>query len=364
MTMIFRAFEGADGLPPEFGALMAADDAGGVYSSLPWYRNFVATCLDAGDRPLFATVARSDGTPLALLAVRLVDGTGDETGWRRRVQRAEGMSNFYSCAFAPVLADTDDRAAALGTLVQGLAETLSDRDLLTLRAMPVEAPVFAELEQALRQAGFVTERFFHFGNWYESVGDTDFEGYMARRPSRLRNTLKRKSRRFAAHDGAALRIEDGSGDLEAAIAGYEAVYRQSWKDPEPYPDFTAGLIRKAAAAGALRLGTAWVGETPAAVQLWLVWSGRATIFKLAYDETFRDHSLGTVLTAHMARHAIEVDRVSEIDFGCGDDSYKSDWLGQRRERWGIAACNRHRPAGLALALRARAKALVRRLSGR
>jgi CelD/BcsL family acetyltransferase involved in cellulose biosynthesis len=65
------------------------------------------------------------------------------------------------------------------------------------------------------------------------------------------------------------------------------VYRRSWKEPEPFPDFNAALMRALAPLGMLRLGVLHVGETAAAAQLWVVEKHRATVLKLAHDEAFK-----------------------------------------------------------------------------
>ena len=107
----------------------------------------------------------------------------------------------------------------------------------------------------------------------------------------------------------------------------------------------------AAQYGALRLGVLTIQGVPAAAQIWLLWKGRATIFKLVHAETFSKFSPGTVLTMHMMRMVLERDCPKEIDFGRGDDTYKKMWLSSRRERWGIEAANPRTVRGLALATR-------------
>ena len=102
-------------------------------------------------------------------------------------------------------------------------------------------------------------------------------------------------------------------------------------------------------------------DTPIAAQLWLVRGGRALIYKLAYDEEYKRFSAGSVLTAELMRHAIDVDRVDDIDYLTGDDAYKADWMSQRRERLGMVAFDPITVRGLASAVRHGAGRLRRAL---
>ena len=87
----------------------------------------------------------------------------------------------------------------------------------------------------------------------------------------------------------------------------------------------------------MRLGLLYLGGAPIAGQIWIVYSGKATLYKLAHDQRFKRLSPGTVLTMRMIERVIDTEKVTEIDFGVGDDPYKSLWASMRRERWGLAA---------------------------
>ena len=49
----------------------------------------------------------------------------------------------------------------------------------------------------------------------------------------------------------------------------------------------------------------------------------------------------------MLRRLIDVEGVTEIDFGRGDDEYKRGWATQRRQRIGLVLANPWRARGLA-----------------
>ena len=77
------------------------------------------------------------------------------------------------------------------------------------------------------------------------------------------------------------------------------------------------------------------------------------MLKLAHDEAFQADSPGTVLTALMLRRLLDEHGLAAIDFGRGDDAYKSGWARQRRQRIGLVLVNPRRPAGLGFLARHR-----------
>ena len=221
-------------------------------------------------------------------------------------------------------------------------------------------PTFPELVEAFKAAGFIAQTFFSFGNWYLPVNGRSFAQYSESLPSVLKNTLSRKRKKLEKTGRAKIEIVTGGRGLDAAIDAYMKVYLSSWKLPELYPQFIPGLIRMCAAMGALRLGIIYVDGEPAAAQLWIVHHGNAFIYKLAYDERFGELSAGTILSATLFQHALDVDKVTEVDYLSGDDVYKKDWMSQRRERWGILALNPRTPRGvLAIARHVGGRALKR-----
>ena len=63
----------------------------------------------------------------------------------------------------------------------------------------------------------------------------------------------------------------------------------------------------------------------------------------------------------MLRELIDRERVTELDFGRGDDAYKRLWVTRRRQRIGVVLSNPLRPRGLAALSRQWLGAIRRRL---
>jgi hypothetical protein len=187
------------------------------------------------------------------------------------------------------------------------------------------------------------------------IKDDGFEGYWARRPAQLRNTARRK----AKSAGLVVAVHEEFSDQ--LWADYEHVYNHSWKPEEGSFSFLRALARSESEAGTLRLGIAYKDGMAVAAQFWLVENGEATIHKLAYVESAKSLSPGTVLGEAMFRHVIEKDRVRLIDYGLGDEPYKAAWMDERRVLSRLFAYNPRSIGGTVASLRSTASVLARRL---
>jgi hypothetical protein len=211
-------------------------------------------------------------------------------------------------------------------------------DVVDIHPLPSDCPTFADLIRAFRQEKWSVQSYFCFGNWYLQINGRSYAQYFESLPSILKSTIKRKRKKFM-NDGGRIEIVTGRDNIEESIDAYRTVYAGSWKVPEPYSDFIPSLIRTCAQENWLRLGLAFIESRPAAAQLWIVRGDMASIYKLAYDEHFAQYSAGTILTADLMKHVVDVDKVSEVDYLMGDDPYKKSWMSHRRERWGLRAFN-------------------------
>lgn len=111
------------------------------------------------------------------------------------------------------------------------------------------------------------------------------------------------------------------------------------------------------AAGRLRLGVARADGQAVAAQCWTVENGIAYIHKLAHLESHKHLSAGTTLSAALFAHVIDTDKVTLVDFGTGDQSYKADWMEAVRPRFRIDCLDPAQPRAWAPLVKRRLRAL-------
>jgi hypothetical protein len=333
-----EAFGGSiDALPDAARALFGNT----LFESEAWYRTVLAAALPQGSRGVFVGIFEGQ-RPLALFPM-LQQG---------RVISA--LTTPYTCLWQPLLAPGAD-ATAIG---RAFGRWCRRQGTTRLDALNLAAAPWPDLLAGIRAAGLAPLPFDHFGNWRSTEAALGWEAYLARRPGKLREALRRRTKRLLA-DGAAFRVVHTPAELETGIAAYETVYAASWKQPEPFPRFNAALMRACAAAGILRLGLLEQASAVLAAQIWILQDATAIVLKLAHDESRKAASPGTVLTGLMIRHLLDKEGVTELDFGRGDDEYKQSWAETRLLRHGVVLANPYRGGGIIALLRAGVRGVLK-----
>jgi hypothetical protein len=328
-TLHFASFKDWTALPDSARALFARGEQASVFFSREWFENLCASGLDSDQPILLACVLDADAVMALLPLLRLDDGS-----W-------SSLTHRYSSLYTLLIA-AENQSAIVDCLARGIAGL----PIRSLRLEPFarDDAVIMQLQQALQTQGFDCHRAFRFYNWFHRVQDDSFEAYMAGRPSRLRNTIARKQRKLEREQDCALRLYSGDRVVQV-MKDYHAAYQASWKASELFGDIVDGMTGRFSRRGWSRLGVLYISGQPAAAQLWFVAHRKATIFRLAYDETWKRYSPGSILTRFLMRQVIDVDRVGEIDFLMGNERYKQDWMSSRRERWGMHCARRTPSAG-------------------
>jgi hypothetical protein len=337
-TLKTKTYTGLGNLPERYGKLFAEAAERSFFLSLPWFRTLESIVLGRNEQSQIIGVESDEPSAAALGALVVKVRGADRRFFSTRT--VDSLTNYYSSYFAPILTRT---FGSPDPLVKMIVAELQSRtlqwDVLNLRPLDFSLPGVQSLRLAMEASGLKTQTYFCFGNWYLNVNGRSYAEYFKSLPSVIRKNVPYYKRRLEKSSRVKIRIYTGLENLETAIDDYETIYNSSWRDREGYPAFIRALISMAAEEGWLRLGVFYIDDEPAAAQLWIVHGQVASIYKICYAEKFAKSSVGSVLTTHMMEHVLDSDKVLEVDYLTGDDNYKSNWMSDRRERWGIIAFN-------------------------
>jgi hypothetical protein len=333
-----RTYTGIGNLPERYGEQFAEASQDSFFLSLPWFRTLESIVLGHNELAQIIGVESDEPSDAALGALVLKISEDGRRFFSPRT--VDSLTNYYSSYFAPILTRNSWSPDQVVRMIVGELKSRSPQwDILNIRPLDLSLAGVQSLHLAMEASGLKTQTYFCFGNWYLNVNGRSYAEYFKDLPSVIRKNVPYYKRRLEKTARVRVQIYTGLKDLEAAIDDYETIYNSSWRDREGYPGFIRAFIRTAAEEGWLRLGVFYIDDEPAAAQLWIVHGRVASIYKICYAEKFAKSSVGSVLTTHMLEHALDRDKVSEVDYLTGDDSYKSNWMSDRRERWGIMAFN-------------------------
>lgn len=268
------------------------------------------------------------------------------------------LSNYYTARYRPILARADTAAEDLAALIEAMAGEAPAWDVIDIAPLDRTDGNYEIIRATLARCGFRVLEYFRYGNWYRRFHGESYAEFFASLPGSVRSTIRRKKKRLQAAGAYRSVIYRGPDGLAQGRADYWAVYANSWKATEPMPGVVNGLMDLAAAGDMLRLGVGYLDGVPISTQFWITQHRHTSIYKLAYDERYKQHSPGTVLEDEMFQHAIDTDRVEFVDYLTGDDSYKAMWMTDRKEKWGIRALNQATLVGKAMALRENVKNML------
>jgi len=333
--MKFICFNEWDQLPQSSGALFSQAEKDSLFFSRQWFENLVSTALEKNQSLLLVCVVEERNTERAndvLAILPLI--TCDNKEWT-------SLHHIYSSLYTLLVVE-NNRQEILSCMAMGL----SHLPFITLNLEPVADDDYKinGLRDALESCGFSSVRYARFFNWQHPLHGQTFTEYMMARPSKVRNTIARKQRKLEREHGYEIRLFLGD-DVNQGMADYYAVYGASWKTNERFIAVMEGFIGRFSALDWTRLAVLYVAGQPVAAQLWFVAHKKASIFKLAYDEAWKQYSPGSILTKYLLEYVIDTDKVKEIDFLTGNDRYKQDWMSERKQRWRVAIT--HKPAPIA-----------------
>lgn len=354
--MKVSVYDSFDRLPGSFTERSSYPCQGEFLLSNQWFSTLYETVLNEALKLRIYVVCDDTGDVLAILYC----------GIEREGGRLVSLTNYYSQVYAPVaFVDQSQLTAVTRCLVEYIAAERPRWKDIEFRYFREDRPEFQLLIDGFARCGYFVHPFSQYNNWYYEVKDQTFAEYFDSRPSRLKNTYKRKNKKLAKDHQVEIRVFDRDAtEIEQGIADYTSVYNSSWKEPEPFRDFTPGLIRVCARLGILRLGILYVDTRPVATQLWITTNSKSIIYKLCYDEAYKKQSVGTILSHELFRIAIDEDGVREIDYGVGDEAYKRDWMEGVRQISGLEAISEKALTGWPRIMIIKIKSIIKTIRNR
>ncbi|WP_033073697.1 GNAT family N-acetyltransferase [Sphingopyxis sp. MWB1] len=279
----------------------------------------------------------------------------DTSAWlplkAEKAGQVTGLTNWYSFSIRPLFSGGDRQDAALDDLFHRL-RTQAAR----LSLYPVPDAEREILAAALRAAGWWVDALPKGDRHWLDLGGMSHDEWWQSRPGALRSTVKRKAKKGVVDLEIITRFDP------AHWAAYETIYAASWKPEEGDPALLRAFAEQESTRGSFRMGLARIAGEAVAAQYWTVEDGTAFIHKLAHVEDKVKASPGTLLSAALFRHVIEVDGVRRVDFGTGNDAYKRDWMNRHEPLWHIEAFNPARIAAWSPALKAFVRPALRKIS--
>ena len=187
------------------------------------------------------------------------------------------------------------------------------------------------VDDAIYSLGRFHKDYSVIGHWFVDQL-SDYSQYLAALPGKLRSTLKRKSKKLYGENSVEIKMALNEEDFSTMFVDYQQVYQKSWKGEEASYTFIQQICLAALKENKLRFAGMYIEGKIAAAQIWFLQNGTASIFKLAYAPEFSHYSVGSIVTAALCEHVIEQDKCHTIEFGCGNEHYKRDWMSKNSER--------------------------------
>lgn len=325
--------------PDDYRPLAAKLEQQSLFLSELWFENFLQTVVARDEVVIWFGLKDLNGNPLFLMPL----WQKPPSAWK--AIKLTGLSNYYTTLYEPLhcINDQEQLVQAIKQVVEAIC--LLGWDVIDLYPFNPISPSYTPIIQAFRQQKKHVTPYFMYANWFLLTEDHTFKDYYAARPGQLKNTIKRRANKLKQKT-VEYCICKHPDDVAGAVELFQQTYKARWKKDEPYQEFIPGLAKEAADRGWLRLGLLFVDQQVAATQLWLTVHQTAYIYKLCHDPEFDSYSPGSLLTAHLMEYAIDVDKVTKVDFLSGDDAYKKDWMSNRDERWGLQITNTRTIYGL------------------
>ena len=202
-----------------------------------WLRRFEEHICDVKDELVYL-VAGQEGHTQVLLPLMIVQHE------KLPLKKLHSMANFYTTVFEPLLSADANQAHAAEALADYLLREFQSVPLIEIE--PIRAANFLELmaKNYAHLSGQAVRRYVKHINRYECVDSDSFESYLARRPGKLRSTIKRKRKQLEKNTRSSIDIHVTAADIRREYPKFCQIYAHSWKGQRKFSRFHRGRDRR------------------------------------------------------------------------------------------------------------------------
>lgn len=329
-------------LPASVATLFPHPGEGDLFHSRQWLEQAQATGLRHGDRLVVHLLEGAEG-PQALLPALYSRLYGPHPG-ARVLHFLQPDEQPYEPIVSAGGIEASMLAAELAAFFRGAPKAF---DVVRASPLDPQSRFTGAMLEALRKTGHLLQVFRQPDDHFEVVAGLGFDGYMAKRPRPLRESLERHTRLLLQGGRARFYLAMSAEQLADAWGAVRHVIAATPHEGPPEPlQHLHGIMRVAADLDSLRLGMLFLDDQPVNVQFWVVTRGVARCLRFWSGIEQQAFPLDEMLTQFMALYLIDADHVGELDFGGVRADFAADWAPAARQRIGVVAFNRRTWRGL------------------
>lgn len=252
--------------------------------------------------------------------------------------KLETIGNAYS-PLRSFIIDSNENKQKLASVLSNALKKDCNWDIAQIGPL-YDGELYNETKELLGNVRF---------RWIEKVVDTnwrlrcdgaDYEEYLRSRNKNVRQEAKRRNRKIDELGNVEIKIVKGEDALKY-VDDYCLVYEKSWKQSENLgPGFHVDLAKLSASGNNLLLALMYLDGLPIAAQYRILCGNKCYFLKTAYDLHYQKYSVGVVLLNHVLKYLMNIEHVKNIDFGPGNETYKSDWADNKNNYNNLYLFNR------------------------
>ena len=239
------------------------------------------------------------------------------------VIKLETIGNAYS-PLRSLIIDRTEKKQKMGSVLFEALKKVSGWDIAQIGPI-YDGELYSETKKVIKNMRY---------SWLEKVVDTNwrlpseelnYDEYLRTRNKDVRQEIKRRNKKLEELGAIEIKIVRGD-EAVGYISAYCTVYEKSWKQAEKLgPGFHINLAKLAACGNNLLLALLYLDGVPIAAQYRILCGNKCYFLKTAYDSSYQRYSVGVILLNYVLKYLMNIEHIKDIDFGPGDETYKSDW---------------------------------------